>query len=96
MAKNNQEGKERSGAEYYSKLLIYRARQISLAITVSGFIAFFTIMLFQGMINKKSWLVFVVPVSICGFTMVLIPSTEEWEYKHWQSTAEKQEQIFFR
>ena len=96
MAKNKDTVKERNGAEYYSKLLIYRARQISLTITVIGFTAFFTIMLFQGLINKKSWLVFIVPVSLCGFTMVLIPTTEEWEYKHWQSTAEKQEQIFFR
>ena len=96
MAKNKDNLKERSGAEYYSKLIIYRGRQISLAITVAGFIAFFTIMIFQGMISKKSWLVLMIPVAICGITLVLIPSTEEWEYKHWQSTAEKQEQIFFR
>ena len=96
MAKNNLSEKEKRGARYYSKLLIYRGRQISLAITVVVFIALFTIVLFQGMINKKSWLIFVVPVTIAGFVFVLIPPTEEWEYKSWQSTAEKQEQIFFR
>ncbi len=73
--------------QYYSRLLIYTRRRLTLFILLSitiPVVAFFIFQFKMGRISAHD-LAFVVGVCLLGFS--LFPKTEEWQYTPWQSKA---------
>ena len=90
MPKNN-----KSNAKFYTKLLIYRTKQLSfLFLLIIAFI-FFSVSIFGNMIAEKHWLFVALPISLLGTAFIFVPPTEEWEYIPWQNESERYEYTSF-
>ena len=87
--------KEVDRKEYYSKLVVYimRKQLFLIQMLAVGFVMMNLINYHQT--NDSPWLNYVAPVIGLGLTLLLFPTTEEWEYKPWQAQAERQERTFF-
>ncbi|SMF79299.1 hypothetical protein [Pseudobacteriovorax antillogorgiicola] len=79
-------------SQFDTKLLVYRTRQIALALIIVIVTALFTFYIREGIAAGQSWLAIGFPLCIVSLAFILFPSTEEWEYKAWQSKAQKIEQ----
>ena len=79
----------------YSKLLVSRQKQITLALTCLMAIVAFTIYMFTNLTLGHHWMAYAPPIVGFGALFIVYPPTEEWEYKAWQNTSEKREQTFF-
>lgn len=86
---------KKSNSQFYSKLLIYRSRQLSLAILCMLAIGAGTIMILNDLLAEKHWFAIAIPLFIGGSGFIFFPPTEVWEYKNWQNIPEKQEQYFY-
>jgi len=71
--------------DFYSKIIIYPHRRNQLYLFL--FIAFilFLAVISQKLLAGQNWLILITPVLIIGGLICLIPKTEFWEYKPWQS-----------
>jgi hypothetical protein len=79
-------------SEFYSKIIVYRSRRMFLGLMVLSMTILFTVILVKNSGNGYAWHVFALPFSALGLCFLLVPMTEEWEYKPWQSKARKIEQ----
>ncbi|MBF0443426.1 MAG: hypothetical protein HQK54_16080 [Oligoflexales bacterium] len=100
MAQNKNKKAVKKGADfsnerYYSKLKVYRKRQIPLALFVIGNIIAFTLIINNEMTSSRPWYIFAFPLVTFCCCYIVYPPTEEWEYTHWQNTSEKREQLFY-
>ena len=93
-AKRQVGGKAIDNSRYYTRLIIYRGRQFSLAMLVGLFALIFTSMIFSDLLNNKHWLAIATPLVLLGVVFLLFPQTEEWEYKAWQTKVEQIERHF--
>ena len=71
--------------EIYSKILIYQHKRTQLYTYVFISFCFFLSIVFNHLVANKDWLLMVTPVLVVGAIVCLIPKSEEWEYKAWQS-----------
>jgi hypothetical protein len=100
MADANPKGKSKVGGRQiandkaYAKLLIYPARKATLNALVIGLFLVFTSMIFKNMQIQGDWRIIAVPIGLLGLLFCLLPDTEEWEYKPWQSSAQQYERHF--
>ncbi|NRA64704.1 MAG: hypothetical protein HRU19_09490 [Pseudobacteriovorax sp.] len=78
--------------KFDTRLIIYRARQVILAIIVGINVIAFALFIQQGMANHHHWLVIGAPLGLIGLLYLLYPATEYWEYVHWQSKPRRIEQ----
>lgn len=92
---DNQELKKNRSSEFYTKIIIYRKRQMALMAMVLLFIAIFTIMIHQDLMEKRHWFLIGTPLCLLGSCFLFFPPTEQWHYSHWQNEPEKQEQYFY-
>ena len=90
---NLQQNKKKNKS-FYTRLIVYRKRQFSLAMLVLGFIASFTVLIFNDLLQETHWVAMAIPLCISGSVFLLFPPTEQWEYKPWQNSAERVEQHF--
>lgn len=89
------ENLDNQNKDLYTKLIRYPNRfwvLIALMIIVALIIMS---LVFSMMVFKEEWATLVIPVAMVSTILVIYPRTEEWEYKPWQSEAEKREQTFF-
>jgi hypothetical protein len=71
--------------DIYTKLIINQSRRRQMYTYV--FIAFciFLTLVFNHSLTGKEWLLLVTPVLVIGGIVCLIPKSEEWEYRAWQT-----------
>ncbi|RZA23249.1 MAG: hypothetical protein EOP10_13285 [Proteobacteria bacterium] len=79
-------------SEFYSKIIIYRSRQIFLGLMMFAMTAFFAFILVKNYDSGYPWYVLALPFSALGLAFLIVPMTEEWEYKPWQSKPRRIEQ----
>jgi len=100
MAKSNQSNKKpgqsngTDNSRFYTRLIIFRARQLSLAMMVTVFLVIFTSMIFNDLLNNAHWFAIATPLILLGMVFLLFPGTEEWEYRAWQTRVEQIERHF--
>lgn len=78
--------------DYDSRVIIYRSRQLALLVFVLIATAGFTLIIAQGTINNLGFWAIGAPICLFGGLFILVPPTEVWEYKPWQSKARQVEQ----
>jgi hypothetical protein len=78
--------------DFDTRLIIHRSRQIFLLVMVIVVAFVFALMIIGNNRNDFPWYVLVLPISGVGLLFLLIPMTEIWEYKPWQSKARRIEQ----
>ena len=71
--------------DFYSKIIIYPYRRHQLYLFLFIAFAFFAVAISQNLLAHQSWMILLTPVLIIGGLICLIPRTEIWEYKPWQS-----------
>lgn len=77
--------------EYYTRLLIYRSRQIILGIIILITSFFFALYIVNGLESEQHWIVIGIPLCLVGLGFIFFPATEKWEYKAWQAKPRKVE-----
>lgn len=75
----------------YSRLIISRSLRVLLVAALIVFFSYAFMVVFHDMHAGKHWLVTAIPVAIGGFVLSLLPVSEHWEYKPWQSKARQYE-----
>ena len=85
---------KKKNRKYYTKLIVFRKRQFSLAMLVTAYIAGYTILIFNELLAESHWLAIAIPLCITGVVFLFFPPTEQWEYKPWQNSSERVEQYF--
>ena len=82
-------------SQFDTKLLIFRSRQVALAIIMVITIIVFTAFIFKGTNQDLPWYIIGTPLSLLGLAFILFPGTEQWDYRPWQSKPQKVEQQNF-
>jgi hypothetical protein len=89
MSKNKTPPKKTTGQtkpdDFYSKIIIYPYRRHQLYLFLLIAFAFFAVAISQNLLARQSWMILLTPVLVIGGLICLIPKTEIWEYKPWQS-----------
>ena len=88
MTKALEGGKKRprvNPEEIYTKLVIYPHKRRQMYTYVSLAFCFFLSLIFKNTFASQNWLVILGPCLILGLVVCLIPTSEEWEYRAWQS-----------
>lgn len=75
-----------------SQIIISRSRQLALLLLVILATIGFTIIIAHGNLNNIGWWVIGAPLCLFGGLFILVPPTENWEYKPWQGKPRKVEQ----
>lgn len=95
MAKENSANKAKlSQSAFYTRLLVSKRRKTTLLTFMAIFFGIFALLLFKAIAANIPWTLTAVPVVIIGSLFIMIPPTEEWEYKAWQNKQQKQERLF--
>lgn len=81
----------KAAGEYYTQLRVFPARRKLLGIASAGFYTFCFSLLVTSMVTKAPWMVTALPVVIAGLAFCLVPPTEDWAYKPWQSNTRQYE-----
>lgn len=93
MAKTEKKSKT-SGEPYYTRLITYPKRRAALLLVNLFLALLFTTLLQKEIPAGTPWLALGVPIVLAGSLLIFFPATEEWEYKPWQTTKQKQERMF--
>jgi hypothetical protein len=78
--------------QFDTRLLIYRTRQIFLGIVVCLMTVCFAFFIRAGMEKGSHWIIIGLPLCAFACLLILIPPTEAWEYRPWQSQPKQVEQ----
>lgn len=82
-------------SDFYVKLVISKQRRRLLMVGLS---AAFVVMVFLVALTWRSpnatWLAMSLPIIGTGLIVTLIPITEDWAYRPWQSSARQYEKHF--
>lgn len=78
--------------DFDTKLIIYRSRQVFLILSVIAATGIFLLMIQANDRNQFPWFTIAMPIIGVGLLFLLIPNTEEWQYRPWQSKARQVEQ----
>ena len=78
--------------EFDTKLIIYRSRQVFLILAVMVMTGVFTSMILKNEGSDFPWFVLAMPITGLGLFFLVIPPTEEWQYKPWQGKSRRIEQ----
>lgn len=77
--------------EYYSTLIINKTQRIRLYFVLIVLLGFSASYLYNMLMRELPWTSFIIPSSIVLGIILLLPMTEEWEYKPWQSKPQRYE-----
>lgn len=80
--------------QYYTRLIVYRARLYALIMIIGVATVGLSYVVFENSLNNNSWTVLILPMIALAVAFCLFPETEEWEYKHWQSSPQQYERHF--
>ncbi len=80
--------------EYSMRLIIFKARRLAVISLASSMVVIFSILINYDMSHGVPWLITAVPISLLGMIWLLVPPTEEWEYKPWQSSPQQVERHY--
>lgn len=96
MPKQKPQNKRRNADNnrFYTQLIVYRNRQWGIAFFVALATVVFGYFIAKDMFGGKSWVAIGTPLSLLGLLFLLIPPTEEWEYRPWQAKAQQYEKHF--
>jgi len=72
-------------SNFYSKIIIYPYKRHQLYLFLFIAFLFFGVAIRQNIVSGQSWIILLTPVLVLGGLLCLIPKTEMWEYKPWQS-----------
>ncbi len=78
--------------DFDTKLIIHRSRQLFLLLSVIVATGLFLTMIMANEKSQFPWLTIAMPIIGIGCLFIAIPTTEEWEYKAWQSKPRQVEQ----
>lgn len=84
-AKKNSKNQGSDSDTYYSRLIVTRHKRSQLITYVFVAFCMFAFLIFNNESQDRSWLFILTPVLGIGGVMLLIPTSEQWEYKPWQS-----------
>lgn len=82
--------------DFDSRLIVYRSRKIALMLLIIILWVVFATSINQAQKIDKSWVALILPLTGLGLLLLPFPSTEEWEYRPWQTKARRNEQIHTR
>jgi predicted MFS family arabinose efflux permease len=77
----------------YTKLLVLKSRRHKIALSILLLVACYMLVLTS--FGSLSWPVLAIPVIGMGLLTLLVPQSEQWEYKYWQDRPERHEKISF-
>lgn len=77
--------------QYYSYILIYKAKRAFLYLLIFILTLFFTSILFHDNVSNLHWGHAALPIIIIGTIFAMFPPTEEWVYTPWQSKPQSYE-----
>ncbi|MBC7659743.1 MAG: hypothetical protein H7249_08545 [Chitinophagaceae bacterium] len=78
--------------DFDTRLIIYRSRQLTIICVALILTGVFGVMLVKNAEAGFPWYTLIMPISGLGLLTLLVPRTEAWEYKAWQSRARRIEQ----
>ena len=82
---------QESEIEFYSYISVDKIKNhITIAIGASVLFIFST-MVMNSLVNNGSWTSLVAPIALIGILLALVPPSEQWVYKAWQSRPERYE-----
>ena len=79
----------------YAQILVLRSRRNRIIASFFVMILAFMSLLITHLVSNISWLSVTLPVMIVGLLGLLVPQSEQWEYKPWQDRPERHERISF-
>lgn len=79
----------------YAQILVLRSRRNRIIASFIVMILAFMSLLITHLVSNISWLSVTLPVMIVGLLGLLVPQSEQWEYKPWQDRPERHERISF-
>jgi hypothetical protein len=80
-----------SPEDLYTRLIVYHQRRSLLTLVSIGFGVFCFALLTTGRRHHQPWLVAALPIAAVGLIIGLVPPTEEWDYKPWQTKPRQYE-----
>lgn len=77
--------------EMYVRLLVSKPkrRQLGVALTIAFLVI--TGLLVRDMHIEKAWWLTGLPIAVIGLIITLVPLSEDWEYRPWQTRARQYE-----
>ena len=95
VAKAKKISKEKTGiARYYSEMLVFRDLKILLGIMVAIFTVLFSFIIITYTARNLTWVAMAGLIVPLGCLFMLVPESEIWIYRPWQSKAERHEKHF--
>lgn len=88
------EKNDKKNETYYSQLIVYPRRIMSLLFTLTIFILIATAVIFTQTWMQHHWTSLIIPLGALGTLVALYPRTEEWEYKPWQAQSQRYERHY--
>lgn len=79
----------------YTKLLVLKSRRNRIALSLAVLIIAYTTLLTSKIAYGLSWPILSIPIVILGLLTLLVPQSEQWEYRYWQDRPERHEKITF-
>ena len=77
----------------YTKLLVLKPRRNKIALSVLSLVVCYMLVLTS--FSSLPWQVLAIPIIGMGILTLLVPQSEQWEYKYWQDRPERHEKISF-
>jgi len=81
-------------SQFYSHLKINKSKRIKLFFTVFLYFFICTSLLFFEILSDGFWMIALLKTTLISIFIVMIPETETWEYRPWQSKPQVYEQHF--
>lgn len=83
---DSRSGKKTANPEdFYTRLTVYPYKRRAMITYLIIAFCLFVSLIFKNTLSGNGWLVILGPVIVIGLVTALIPKSEEWEYKAWQS-----------
>ncbi len=79
----------------YTKLLVLKSRRHKIILSLILLVIAYVFLLTSRFADEISWAVLSVPMVFMGLLTLLVPQSEQWEYKYWQDRPERHEKITF-
>jgi hypothetical protein len=95
MAKRKKNTPINSNTTRYAQILILKSRRNRIMVAFCLMLLTFMSILMTHIFSNLSWMSITLPIIAIGLLGLLVPQSEQWEYKPWQDRPERHEKISF-